>query len=166
LTASFRATGVGLAQFVLLGGDMSEVTEELKARTMRFALDVCAMIRHLPFEEPGPTVKRQLAKASTGVAFNYRSSCRSRSHTEFTARISVVAEEADESYGWLEFIEASSLLASKELTRLVQESNELVAIFSASVGTARYKERNSNPKTPRSQSRNQSPDHQITRSPD
>ncbi|HEY2906473.1 MAG TPA: four helix bundle protein, partial [Vicinamibacterales bacterium] len=78
---------VALAQFVLLGGSMSEVTEELKIRTMRFALDVCAVIRQLPFEEPGPTVKRQLAKASTGVAFNYRSSCRSRSHTEFTARI-------------------------------------------------------------------------------
>jgi len=121
---------------------MSEVAEELKIRTMRFALDVCAVIRQLPFEEPGPTVKRQLAKASTGVAFNYRSSCRSRSHTEFTARISVAAEEADESYGWLEFIESAKLLASEELTRLVQESNELVAIFSASVGTARYKERN------------------------
>lgn len=121
---------------------MSEATEALKARTMRFALDVCAMIRHLPSEEPGPTVKRQLAKASTGVAFNYRSSCRSRSHAEFTARIGVVAEEADESYGWLEFIDAAKLFASDELTRLVQESAELVAIFSASVGTARYKERN------------------------
>src|SRR5204862_311263 len=55
---------------------MSEQTELLKQRTMRFALDVCALIKHLPHDEPGPTVKRQLAKASTGVAFNYRSSFR------------------------------------------------------------------------------------------
>ncbi len=121
---------------------MSEVTELLKARTMEFALDVCRLIKLLPVDEPGPTVKRQLAKASTSVAFNYRSSCRSRSHTEFTARIGVVAEEADESYGWLEFIEASGLIKSPEVARLVQESDELTAIFSASVGTARYKERN------------------------
>ncbi len=121
---------------------MSDVADQLKSRTMRFALDVCDLIRQLPSAEHGPTVKRQLAKASTGVAFNYRSSCRSRSHAEFTARIGVVAEEADESSGWLEFIEAAKLLASEELTRLMQEANELVAIFSASVGTARFKERN------------------------
>ena len=108
---------------------------------MRFALDVCALIKHLPHDEPGPTVKRQLAKASTGVAFNYRSSCRSRSHTEFTARIGVVAEEADESLGWLEFIEGAKLMMSRELSRLIQEARELLAISSASAGTARYKER-------------------------
>jgi four helix bundle protein len=120
---------------------MSEISEELKARTMRFPLDVCTLIKKLPHDEPGPTVKRQLAKASTGVAFNYRSSCRSRSHAEFTARIGVVAEEADESLGWLEFIEAGKLITSQELTRLVRESDQLAAIFSASVGTARAKER-------------------------
>src|SRR5262245_14166670 len=109
---------------------------------MRFALDACALIKHLPLDEPGPTVKRQLARAATGVAFNYRSCCRSRSHTEFTSRIAVVSEEADESFGWLEFIEAAGLLSGKELTRLVQESDELAAIFSATLGTARYNERN------------------------
>jgi len=63
-------------------------------------------------------------------------------HTEFTARIGIVAEESDESLGWLEFIVAASLIASAELDRLLQEAAELLAIMSASVGTARYKERN------------------------
>jgi hypothetical protein len=52
------------------------------------------------------------------------------------------SEEADESVGWLEFIEAARLLTSMELTRLIVESRELSAIMSASFGTARYKERN------------------------
>jgi four helix bundle protein len=126
---------------LLAASGMGEITEQLKARTMTFALDVCALIKQLPREEPGPTVRRQLAKASTGVAFNYRSSCRSRSHTEFTARIAIVAEEADESFGWLEFVDAAKLIRSQELTRLVRESDELTAIFSASAATARAKER-------------------------
>src|SRR6185369_14215904 len=108
---------------------------------MRFALDVCALINSLSNSEPGPTVRRQLAKSATGVAFNYRASCRSRSHTEFTARIGVVAEEADESNGWLEFIRASGLAASAEVERLTRESDELCAIFSASYGTARQRSR-------------------------
>ena len=121
---------------------MSEQSELLKDRTMRFALDVCALLKKLPAFEPGPTVRRQLARSSTGLAFNYRATCRARSHTEFTSKMGVAAEEADESQGWLDFIQAAKLIASPEVTRLVNESTELVAIFSASVGTARYKERN------------------------
>jgi four helix bundle protein len=121
---------------------MSEQAELLKARTMRFALDVCDLLKQLPHDEPGPTVRRQLAKSSTGVAFNYRASCRARSHAEFTSRIGVVAEEADETQGWLEFIDAANLIVSPDLPRLITEATELSAIMSASVGTARYKERN------------------------
>jgi hypothetical protein len=51
---------------------MAEIAEQLKARTMRFSLDVCALIQLLPAGEPGWTVQRQLAKAATSVAFNYR----------------------------------------------------------------------------------------------
>ena len=121
---------------------MSEEAEVLKTRTMRFALDVCALIRGLPAFEPGPTARGQLARSSTSVAFNYRASCRARSHAEFTAKIGVVAEEADESQGWLEFIEAANLIRTKESARLLAEATELCRIFSASLGTAREHERN------------------------
>ena len=72
---------------------------------------------------------------------NYRASCRARSHAEFTAKIGLVAEESDESLGWLEFVEAGRLIASPELTPLIEEARELVAIFSASYGTARRHQR-------------------------
>ena len=108
---------------------------------MRFALDVCALIRDLPMFEPGPTAQHQLARAATGVAFNYRATCRARSHTEFTARMGVVAEEADESQGWLELVEAGELLQSEKLTRPITEAAELSAIMSAAYATARDNER-------------------------
>jgi four helix bundle protein len=72
-------------------------------------------------------------------------SCRARSHAEFTAKIGVVAEEADETQGWLEFIEAGNLIPARELTSVLAEASELAAIFSASVGTARAKERRNRP---------------------
>jgi hypothetical protein len=53
----------------------------------------------------------------------------------------VVAEEADEAQGWLEFIVESGLIAGAETERLFREATELSAIFSASYGTAREKER-------------------------
>jgi hypothetical protein len=76
--------------------------------------------------------------------------CRGRSHAEYTPRRSRVAEESDESLGWLEFIDAAQLLKSEDLNRLLAESREIAAIMSSSYGTARYKERNKRDKGDRS----------------
>jgi len=108
---------------------------------MQFALDVSELLKILPTSEPGPTVKRQLAKSATSVAANYRAACRARSHAEFTARIGTVAEEADESAFWLDFIAAVRMASAPQLAQLQAEGRELLAIFSATVGTARHNAR-------------------------
>jgi four helix bundle protein len=116
---------------------MSEQSEQLKRRTRRFALDVLQLIKFLPREEPGPTFKRQLTKSATSVYMNYRATCRARSRAEFIAKISVVAEEADESAAWLDLIAEAKVLQCELLLRLQKEGHELEAIFSASSATAR-----------------------------
>lgn len=115
------AYGIVRASFTV----MSHIADRLKQRTMRFALDVCALIKPFSFDEPEQTVKRQLTRAATSVAFNYRAACRGRSHSEYTAKIGLVAEESDESLGWLEFIEGAGLLKSNELRRLIEEAHEI-----------------------------------------
>ena len=120
---------------------MSDQAEQLQERAMQFAVDVCTLIKLLPYSEPGQTVKHQLAKSSTSVAMNYRSSRRARSHAEFTSRIGIVADESDESLGWLQFIERAKLANVPELGRLLQEAGELRNIFAASAGTARHRQR-------------------------
>ncbi len=82
-------------------------------------------------------MKRQLTKAATGVYMNYRACCRARSHAEFTAKMGVVSEEADESAAWLDLIADSNMVRCDLLERLQKEGHELEAIFSASDGTAR-----------------------------
>lgn len=80
---------------------------------------------------------KQLLRCGTSVAANYRAVCRARSKAEFIARIGVVAEEADESVLWLELLEATQTLSSKQLQEISKEARELEAIFSASQKTAR-----------------------------
>jgi four helix bundle protein len=130
-----------LASTVLSGSLMSEQAEQLKRRTRRFALDIIHLLKLLPALEPGPTIRRQLAKSATSMDMNYRASCRARSHAEFTAKIGVVAEEADETAEWLDMIADARLVTFPGLLQLRKESRERLAIFSASVGTARRKER-------------------------
>jgi len=80
---------------------------------------------------------KQLLRCSTSVAANYRAVCRARSKAEFIARIGVVAEESDESAFWLEMLEETKILTSKQLQEITSEARELAAIFSTSQKTAR-----------------------------
>jgi four helix bundle protein len=111
--------------------------EELKTRTKRFALDVIRFVGGLPRVPAADVIGRQLLKSGTGVAANYRSACRSRSHAEFVARIGIVLEEADESEFWLELLSESGLPNVVVAPVLLDESRELRAIFAASSLTAR-----------------------------
>jgi four helix bundle protein len=129
-----------VAHIVLLPLGMSEKADELRRRTYQFTLDVIELAKTFPTVEPGPTIKRQLLKAATSVGANYRAACRARSHADFTSKIGVVTEEADECQYWLNIIADAKLTNSPELQRLQRESTELLAIFSRQVGTARFNE--------------------------
>ena len=74
------------------------------------------------------------------MAGNYRGACRARSHTEFTARLGVVLEEADESELWVEVAAERSLGDRLKREWLLDESGQLRAIFSKACTTARIRD--------------------------
>jgi four helix bundle protein len=114
---------------------------ELMARTKQFAISVFKLMDRLPKSEAAKVVTYQLLKSSSSVAANYRAANRGKSNADFTNKIKTVLEEADESHFWLTFIADVELLKmdDKELTLLVKESNELTAIFTASLKTLNQK---------------------------
>jgi four helix bundle protein len=105
-------------------------TNELKARTKRFALRVMALIDALPNTVKGRVIANQIMRSATSVGANYRS--RARSKAEFISKIGVVEEEADETAFWLELIIDSGIRRKKQIEPLLQEANELVAIMASS----------------------------------
>ena len=82
----------------------------------------------------------QLTRSARSIASNYRAACRGRSHAEFTAKLGVVVEEADECLYWLEHIRDCGFLHSEQLTVLIQEADELLRILGKSYATARARE--------------------------
>src|SRR5208337_4457699 len=101
---------------------------ELQTRTKAFALRVIKLVDTLPRGTVGQIIGRQLLRSATSVGANYRAACRSQSHAEFAAKLSVVLEEADEALYWLELLQESTLIKPERLTELLKEANELVAI--------------------------------------
>jgi four helix bundle protein len=118
---------------------MSEQSEALKERTMLFSVNVLRLIDRLPHSVAGDVVARQLARSATSVAANYRSVCTAQSRADFIAKLSVVVEEAEECVYWLDLIVRATLV--EDALTLRGESNELRAIFSKSLGTARANRR-------------------------
>jgi four helix bundle protein len=77
------------------------------------------------------------ARSATAVAANYRATSRARSTAEFLAKLTVVAEESDETVFWLEFAARTGLGNEGPRTALLAEGRELRAIFAASCRTVR-----------------------------
>ncbi len=121
------------------------MSDELKKRTKAFALDVIKLCSQLPEARPIRHVVGQIIRSSSSTAANYRSACRAKSRADFISKLGTVEEEADESIFWIEMLrdiaqagivrlEPSTL---KELNRLQDEANQLVAITVSSRKTAR-----------------------------
>ena len=115
--------------------------EELRNRSMQFAVRVVRFCRSLPNNWEARRIGGQLIDSSTSVAINYRAAGRGRSHREFTAKLGLVTEEADETLGWLELVARLELARGAEISWLMGESRELVCIFGSSYATAKEREK-------------------------
>jgi four helix bundle protein len=111
--------------------------QELRERTKKFAIRIVRLFQALPKSTEAQVMGKQLLRCGTSVAANYRAVCRARSKAEFIARMGIVAEEADESVLWLELMEEIGILSRNRLQDILREAQELAAIFSTSLKTAK-----------------------------
>jgi four helix bundle protein len=111
--------------------------EAMKERTKKFALRVIKLVEALPKTRVAGVIGNQLLRAGTSVGANYGSACRGRSKPEFISKVSIAVEEADEAYYRMELLPEAKIFPFERLADLMQEANELVAILTASIITAR-----------------------------
>jgi four helix bundle protein len=116
---------------------MDNQATQLKKRTKPFAIRIIRMLRALPKTDEARVISRQLLRAATSVAANYRAVCRARSTADFVAKMGLVVEEADETVFWLELLADAGIIQKARLEQLEREANELLAIFAASQRTVK-----------------------------
>ena len=111
--------------------------QELKRRTKQFGLRVIRLVETLPNTTTARTIGNQLLRSGMSVGANYRAACRGRSKADFIAKAGISLEEADECMYWMELLQEAGILSVDKLKDLMKEADELVAIFTASIKTAR-----------------------------
>jgi len=107
---------------------------DLGERTFEFACDVVNYCRDLS-QEPGVVrhIAWQLAEAATSAAAQYQEARAAYSRKEFAAKNSGALKELRESDLWLRVILAGRIGPRDTPAALQNESNQLVAIFTASM---------------------------------
>ncbi len=115
--------------------------EEMRSRTKAYANRVVKVCQALPDRWVPRTLGAQLLRSATSVGANYRAVCRAKSSADFLNKLKIVEEECDESLFWMEPLVDNGVVASKRLSRLMQEGNEILAIVVASAKTVRSETR-------------------------
>ncbi|MBC8400813.1 MAG: four helix bundle protein [Candidatus Marinimicrobia bacterium] len=114
-------------------------SKELKDRTTSFAHRCVKMAVSLPNTILGRYTQNQIVRCATSVAANYRAAVLAQSEAAFTAKVSIVLEEVDETLFWIEFIESENIIAHDKLADILNEANELTAIFYSTRKTQKTK---------------------------
>jgi four helix bundle protein len=115
--------------------------DDLQMRAEAFADLSIRFVAGLPRGLIAQRLGGQFLDASTSVAGNYRAARRGRSYSEFTAKIGIVSEEADECVYWLTRFKNAQISSTVPLEPLLAEAIELSKIFAASARTARGRRR-------------------------
>jgi four helix bundle protein len=104
---------------------------DLKNRTKLFALSIIKLLKNVPKDFISEVLFKQLLRSSTSVAANYRAACRAKSRADFIHKIGTFEEKADESLFWLEMVTESEILSLDKTKKLIDEANQLTAIFTS-----------------------------------
>ncbi len=112
-------------------------TIDLRSRTRAFAIRVIRLAEALPVNRASDIVARQVIKSGTSIGANYREASRASSKRHFTTILEIVQREADETIYWLEIVVEAELLPRSRVEPLMKEANEILAMVTASILTAK-----------------------------
>jgi four helix bundle protein len=106
--------------------------KQLQHRTKQFAIRFIHASTRVSKTEAGRVLTRQFLRSGTSLAANYRAACRARSGADFISKISIVAEETDETLFWFELLVEAKMMSLRLVQPLMLECEELLKIFSRS----------------------------------
>ena len=103
--------------------------QDLRKRTKEFALRIIKLYAALPRTTEAQVLGKQILRSGTSVGAHYREACRAKSNADFISKIEGGLQELDETLYWLELLADAKIVTPTRLAQLVQETNELIAMF-------------------------------------
>ncbi len=102
---------------------------ELGPRTKDFALRIIKLYAALPKTTEAQVIGKQLLRSGTSVGAHYREARRAKSDADFVSKMEGGLQELDETGYWLEILGDADIVNPQRLKPLLDEVEELIAIF-------------------------------------
>jgi four helix bundle protein len=114
-----------------------EVNQDLRIRTKHFALRIIRLYSALPKKTVAQVIGKQMLRSGTSVGANYCEAYRARSNAEFIAKLGICRQELEETFYWQELLVESGIMPTEKLTALLNETDQLIAIFTTIIKKGR-----------------------------
>ena len=115
---------------------------ELADRLARYAAHVLRVAGELPNTKEGRHVQSQLLRSGTAPGAHYAESRSGQSSADFIHKVALAAKEARESVHWLRTC-VHARFVERDICSLVDEGEQITAILTASLHTARSNSKSS-----------------------
>ena len=119
---------------------------DLGERLLDYGALIIKLVEVLPKNVIGKRIGDQLLRSGTSVGANYEEAQAAESKRDFVHKLQISLKELRESNYWLRLLAKSEILNESQLRAILDESNQLLAILSKAVITA--KKRSTNKKVP------------------
>ncbi len=104
---------------------------------MDLAVSISRVVERLPRGLIGAHVAGQLVRCCTAPVANYAEALGAESRRDFIHKMKLGLKELRESQTWLRYSQRMRLVSTDEVEPNLQECDELIAIFVASIRTAK-----------------------------
>jgi four helix bundle protein len=115
---------------------MKKETTDLEERLIEFASRILELVEMLPQKPTAKHMGGQLMRSGTSPALNYGEARAAESKADFIHKMRICLKELRETHITLKIIERQSWIEKAPLLGLLDEANQLVAIFVASIKKA------------------------------
>ena len=113
---------------------------DLCDRTFRFALEIVGLCRKLSPKAGVPrTIGGQLLRSGTSIGANVEEGQAAQSRADFASKYSIACKEARETHYWLRLLAESQIVPKNQVSGLLAECNELIAILTTIIKKVKSK---------------------------
>ncbi len=119
---------------------MTKRTYDLEERLLQYSVRIIKIVEQLSNTKAGNHVAGQLLRSGTSPYPNHGEAQAAESPKDFVHKLSISLKELRESQRWLKLIQHVPLINNAELLNNdLEETEELIMIFVASIKTAKKK---------------------------
>jgi four helix bundle protein len=111
--------------------------QDLSDRFLEYGARIVKLVSALPPTLVARRIGDQLLRSGTAVGANYEEARAAESKSDFVHKLQIALKEMRESNYWLRLLVKAEVVPGERLGPLVDESNQLRAILSKAVATAK-----------------------------